>query len=200
MNTGKHHGGRTDGTLNEERKTAAHSGTAAELSGSDRQPACGTVQSIEGHDPERHIGAQKIGLSDTDIVAGSGRRDHGSRVRTAEIPAEIIAEYTCSICGITILEHKNWGPTCPRTQKKVCDCCCFRCEHHLSWSGVWRCAYITPEQRRENAKKKAQERFDQENLRISRAYHEKRKEEARQRAIKQARAKARKERNPGGRY
>lgn len=53
---------------------------------------------------------------------------------------------------------------------------------------------MTPEQKREDARRRAQQRFDDENRRISEAFIKKRKEEARQRAMKNARARARRTR------
>jgi hypothetical protein len=47
--------------------------------------------------------------------------------------------------------------------------------------------------------KRIRQRFEDENLRISKAFHKRKKEEARERAIKAAKAKARRQRqNPGG--
>jgi hypothetical protein len=85
------------------------------------------------------------------------------------------------------------------TGRRVCDHCCYKCEHRASWSGLWKCEYTTPEDRKEAARKRAQQRFDDENLKISRAFYKRKKEEAKQRAIKAAKARARQKRqNPGG--
>ena len=105
--------------------------------------------------------------------------------------AKVIELYVCCLCGVTNETCKNWGPICKMTGRRVCDACCYRCEHRVSWSGIWRCGFRTEEQRREDAIRRAKERFDAENLKISRAYQKRRKEAARQRAIKRARAKAR---------
>lgn len=86
------------------------------------------------------------------------------------------------------------------TGRRVCDHCCYKCEHHASWSGLWKCEYTTPEDRREAARQRAQQRFEDENRRISEAFNKRRKEQARERAIKAVKARARQERqNPGGR-
>ena len=87
------------------------------------------------------------------------------------------------------------------TGRRVCDHCCYKCEHRVSWSGLWKCEYTTPEDRREAARQRAQQRFEDENRRISEAFNKRRKEQARERAIKAAKARARQERqNPGGRH
>jgi hypothetical protein len=99
--------------------------------------------------------------------------------------------YRCSKCGVTSETYKNWGPICPETGERVCDVCCWKCKHHIAWSGIWRCGYRSREDRMSDARKKAQDRFNAENEKISAAYHTRRKEEARLRAIKRARAKAR---------
>ena len=101
----------------------------------------------------------------------------------------VIAEYTCSMCGITLAECHQWGPRCRKTGKRVCAACCYKCEHHIRWSGLWKCEYVTPEDRREQALIRARARFEDESRRISQAYTKKKKEEARQRAIKAAKAK-----------
>lgn len=103
--------------------------------------------------------------------------------------------YTCSFCGVTLETCNQWGPICKLTGKRVCATCCFRCEHHYKWSGLWKCEYITEEDRKTERLKRAEARFEEENRRISEAFHKKRKEERRQWAIKQAkkRAKAEKE-------
>lgn len=62
--------------------------------------------------------------------------------------AKVIELYTCCICGITNETCKQWGPICKKTGKRVCDACCYKCEHRRSWSGIWRCGYITPEDKR----------------------------------------------------
>lgn len=97
--------------------------------------------------------------------------------------------YTCSICGITSEEHKNWGPICRKTGRRVCDICCWRCEYHTAWSGIWRCAYRTEEIRMQEARQRAQDRFNTENEKISEAFYKRRREEAKRRAIKAAKAR-----------
>lgn len=112
--------------------------------------------------------------------------------------AKVIELYVCSICGITNETHKSWGPICRKTGKRVCDVCCLKCEHHFIWSGLWDCGYRTAEELREERRKRARDRFEAENLRISKAYHARRKEEARQWAIKQAKARAKTKTGAGG--
>ena len=114
--------------------------------------------------------------------------------------AKVIELYVCSMCGITNETHKHWGPICKKTGRRVCDECCYRCEYHISCSGIWKCKYVTPEEKRDDVQRRIRERFEEEERKISEAYKKRRKEEARQRAIKQARAKARKNKSPGGRY
>lgn len=96
---------------------------------------------------------------------------------------------TCSICGITNAEYKNWVSNCPRTGCKVCDMCCYKCEHHRSWSGLWECTYKSADKRHEEARKRAQSRFNSECAEVTQIYRERRREYARKRAIKAARAK-----------
>ena len=103
---------------------------------------------------------------------------------------EISEAYICCICGATLKECRHWGPICRRTNNRVCAECCRLCEYHRSWSGIWKCCYITQEQRNAEARKRAQERFDAESMKISLAYREKKREQARQRAIRSARARA----------
>ena len=174
--------------------------SAAGWAGDDRQLSGGQVQSIERHDHKRHRGDQTDGLSRSGLVHASGRRYVPGSIRAAEIPDEIVAEYTCSICGITIREHKNWGPHCRKTGRRVCDICCFECEHNFKSSGLWRCAYESEEDRRKAVKQRIQQRLEDENLKASQAYHAKRKEEARQWAIRKAKATKKAKQNPGGRY
>lgn len=103
---------------------------------------------------------------------------------------KVIDLYTCSMCGITSETHKAWGPICRKTGSRVCDECCFRCEHHIKFSGIWDCNYITPEGKRQAALKRIRDREHAENLRITEAYIKKRREEAKKRAIKNARQRA----------
>ena len=112
---------------------------------------------------------------------------------------KVLELYVCSICGVSNETCRQWGPICRKTESKVCATCCYHCEHHVSWSGIWRCSYITPELRKEQALKKKRASFDEEVQKISAAYSRKRRDEARQRAIKTTRARARRQRqNPGG--
>ena len=106
--------------------------------------------------------------------------------------------YTCSLCGITSEEHRCWGPICKKTGRRVCDICCYRCEHHLTWSGTWRCRYITEEEKKAERLKRSRERFESENRKISAAYYDRRREERREWAIKQAKARARAEKRKQG--
>lgn len=103
--------------------------------------------------------------------------------------AKVIELYTCCICGVTNETCKHWGPICKKTGERVCANCCYRCEHRVAWSGIWRCGYITAEERRERARMRSQERFTSESARISAAYMKRRKEQARERAIKAAKAR-----------
>ena len=97
------------------------------------------------------------------------------------------------MCGTTLRECKHWGPTCRKTSRRVCAECCWTCEHHISWSGIWHCSYKSEEILRAERDKKRQERFDAENMRISTAYHKQRRERARERAIREAKARKRQE-------
>ena len=101
----------------------------------------------------------------------------------------VLEEYTCSMCGTTLAECHQWGPRCRKTGKRVCAACCYKCEYHKSWSGLWKCEYIPPEDRYIQALARARARFEDESRRISQAYTKKKKEEARQRAIKAAKTK-----------
>lgn len=101
-----------------------------------------------------------------------------------------IGRYTCSICGVTEADTNQWGPVCRKTGARVCAECCWKCQDHVSWSGIWDCSFITDEQKKALARKRSQERFDKENREISAAYHKHRKEEAKKRAIKAAKARA----------
>ena len=111
--------------------------------------------------------------------------------------AKVIELYTCSICGTTLAECKNWGPICKKTGSRVCAQCCYECEHKVSWSGLWKCTYMTEEDRKAEIKAQIQERFDAESKKISDAYHAERKRKAREYAIKQAKAR-RKANTKGG--
>lgn len=98
----------------------------------------------------------------------------------------VVEMYVCSICGITNETHHHWGPICKKTGSRVCDICCFECEHHVGWSGIWSCNYITDGEKKENALRRARDRFDKENQKVSDAYIRRRKAEAKKRAIKNA--------------
>lgn len=74
------------------------------------------------------------------------------------------------------------------TGRRVCANCCYKCDHHIAFSGIWSCDYITPEQRREQARKRSQERFDAEVIKASEAFKQRRREKAREKAIKAAKA------------
>lgn len=100
---------------------------------------------------------------------------------------KVIELYTCSMCGITSEAHKDWGPICKKTGRRVCDLCCFKCESHSSFSGIWDCSYITPEERRQATLKRIRDREHAENLRITEEFIRRRREEAKKRAIKDAR-------------
>lgn len=157
----------------------------------DREQDGSEVQSRERNDPQGHSSAQAPGLSDTGVIDDHRGRDVCSSLRAAKVSPAVIEEYTCSICGVTLETCHQWGPKCPKTGRKVCAECCYRCEHHVNWSGTWQCSYIFPEKKRAEARRRAQERFEEENRRISAAFYRRRKEEARKRAIKAAKAKRR---------
>ena len=100
--------------------------------------------------------------------------------------AEGMTTYVCSMCGVTSKDHKNWGPICKRTGERVCDVCCWHCEYHRAWSGIWRCDFVTYEERMARARKRSADTLHSENLRITRAHEAKRRDFLRQRAIKEA--------------
>ena len=108
----------------------------------------------------------------------------------------VIELYVCSLCGITNENCKHWGPICRKTGRRVCADCCYNCEHHRSWSGLWECMFVDPETRRSAALERSRARFDAEVAKISREHIRRRKAEARKRAIKAAKAK----KKAGGRY
>lgn len=103
---------------------------------------------------------------------------------------KVIELYVCSICGVTNETHKHWGPVCKKVGGRVCDVCCYECEHHIGPTGSWRCNYITPEEKRSQVRKRAQNRFDAENRRVSGLVRAKWREEAKKRAIKDARRRS----------
>lgn len=155
----------------------------------DREQDGSEVQSRERDDPQGHSSAQAQRLSDTGVIDDHRRRNVCSSLRAAEVSPAVIEEYTCSICGVTLETCHQWGPKCPKTGRKVCAECCYRCDLHVSWSGIWRCSYISQEEKRAEARRKAQERFDAESRRISEAFYERRREEARKRASKAAKTR-----------
>jgi len=104
---------------------------------------------------------------------------------------KVIELYICSICGITNETHRHWGPICKKVGGRVCDVCCYECEHHIGPTGSWNCGFITPEEKRKQARRRAQVRFDEENRQVSKAVRAKWHREARERAIKEARRRNR---------
>lgn len=73
------------------------------------------------------------------------------------------------------------------------------CKDYIKWSGLWKCTYITPEQRKQEAAKKCSATFNAEVMKISTAYRKERREAAKRRAIQEARARAKyKRENAGG--
>lgn len=137
---------------------------------------------LQGLDQSRRRGRHQ-----PDPAGGIQMRKNEGR---EEERSRILEDYTCSMCGVTLETCHQWGPICKKTGKRVCDACCYRCEHRVSWSGIWRCGYIDPEQKKLEARQRAQARFDAESLRISQAYRANRRAQARQRAAKSARAGA----------
>lgn len=91
---------------------------------------------------------------------------------------QVIELYVCSMCGITNETCKHWGPTCKKTGRRVCSACCYKCEYRVSWSGIWRCRYMTPEDRKAEARQRARARFDSEAARISQIHKENMKRRA----------------------
>jgi hypothetical protein len=181
-------------------QTGIHSETGVRRERNDRQQTREGIQCIERNDHERHSSSEADRISDTGVVNDNGRRNVSGTVRTAEIPAEVIAEYTCCICGITLRDCSHWGGKCRKTYRRVCANCCYKCEHHVSWSGIWRCGYTPPEQKRDDVQRRIRERFEEEERKASEAFNKKRREEAKLRAIKRAKAAKRAKQNPGGKY
>lgn len=177
---------------------------AREDPGSDIKARRGERHTTLGEIPRRqthhHSGCerpQSDGVSDPDIHE-NGKEYLWSGVRTGAPSDKTISEYVCSMCGITLAECRHWGPVCKKTRRRVCAECCRKCEHHIKWSGIWRCNYVTLEDRREQARQRAQERFNEENAKISAAYNREKKERARQKAIQAARARRKQEKTAGG--
>ena len=67
--------------------------------------------------------------------------------------------------------------------------CCYRCEHHLTWSGIWQCSYITPEQKREETLRRIRDREQIEITKSAAEYKRQKQKYAIERAKKAARAK-----------
>lgn len=178
--------------------------TTTEASGAKRQTArAGAEMHIStgrsndradneaGQDPARHgdrdsTGAEARRAHDHGIKYGHRRRDVSGSVRADKGPEETAGEYICCICGATLKETKHWGPICKRTGKRACAECCRRCSDHISWSGIWRCGYITQSERMERARRRAADRFEAENRKASDAHKTRRREFLRKRAIKEA--------------
>ena len=108
----------------------------------------------------------------------------------------------CELCGVTSETMNDWsGIRCPLHGNPVCGHCCGKCQYREKFSGLYRCGYKTSEQRRMEAYKKARERFEAENRRVSAAVRAVWKEKAKEKAIKKAqadkRAKRKREREQG---
>lgn len=105
----------------------------------------------------------------------------------------------CELCGVTSDTMKDWsGIRCPLHGNPVCGHCCSKCQYKEKFSGLYRCGYKTPAQRRIEARKRVRERFEAENRQISAAVRAVWKEKAKERAIKKSksdrRAKRKRER------
>ena len=92
----------------------------------------------------------------------------------------------CRICGTTSGQTRDWRPNCSKYGGDICGSCCMHCEDHISWSGIWRCRYVTDAKRREASVAKAKAKEQEEIQRISDAYHRDRKAKAKEFYIKQA--------------
>lgn len=101
----------------------------------------------------------------------------------------------CEICGKTDEEVNGWHPRCMKHGGPVCSGCCRNCEHSREFSGLYKCTYKSPEQRREESLKRSRDRLIAENIRITEAFMRERREAARKNAIKKAKARQREERN-----
>ena len=96
----------------------------------------------------------------------------------------------CELCGSDSKTENDWsGIHCQKYGNPVCGRCCHKCEHKNHAST--RCTYKSPERIRYEAHKKAEERFNAENRRVTEIYLERRREAARQYAIKKAKAEKR---------
>ena len=104
--------------------------------------------------------------------------------------ASNVEDYTCSFCGVTLEDCHQWGPICRKTGRRVCATCCYRCEHHSTWSGLWKCEYKTPQQKREEVLRRIHDREQAEIAKATEAYKKQRQEWARRRAKRSARAGA----------
>lgn len=100
----------------------------------------------------------------------------------------------CQNCCKTDEEVKGWHPRCMKHGGPVCSGCCRKCEHRREFSGMYKCTYKTPEQRREEALKRSKDRMTAENIKITKAFMMERREAARKNAIKKAKARQREER------
>lgn len=103
----------------------------------------------------------------------------------------------CQICGKTDEEVKGWHPRCMKHGGPVCSGCCRKCEHRREFSGMYKCTYKTPEQRRKESLQRAKEKQATENARITDAFMRRRREIARVNAIKRAKEKQRQESKGG---
>lgn len=101
----------------------------------------------------------------------------------------------CQICGKTDEEVKGWHPRCMKHGGPVCSRCCMACNDSREFSGLYKCTYKSPEQRREESLKRSRDRLIAENIRITEAFMRERREAARKNAIKKAKARQREERN-----
>ena len=69
--------------------------------------------------------------------------------------------------------------------------CCCSCEYRQGMSGMKTCTFKDPMQRRAEAVKRIKERANEENVKATNAFIERRKEAARKAAIKRAKQKKR---------
>ena len=97
----------------------------------------------------------------------------------------------CEVCGKTDEEVRGWHPRCMKHGGPVCSRCCMACEYSVEFSGLYKCNYNTPEERRAAALKRSQERLAIENAKITDAFIQRRRESARKLAIKNAKARQR---------
>ena len=98
----------------------------------------------------------------------------------------------CNICGVTNETSNGWI-RCRKTGEYTCTGCCMKCEHYVSWSGLWKCTYKTEEMLEEERQREKERRAairkqkeEEELMEISRAYFKRRLAE---RAKRQARAR-----------